>query len=50
MSERPICTRTGKRCFSSVHDARKAMRATMSARLRAYRCDHCRMWHLTKLT
>lgn len=44
---RPVCADTGKRCYPSERAARAAMRK-LSARLRAYRCPHCKKIHLTK--
>lgn len=44
-----LCEETGKRCFSSKGEARKAIRK-LGARLRTYVCPFCHMHHLTKKT
>lgn len=42
----PICEQTGKRCYSSPHQARKG-NATASNKIRVYRCEHGHHWHVT---
>ena len=43
----PRCPAGGKVRFPSEAQVREA-RGHKSARLRIYRCPHCRGWHLTK--
>lgn len=43
-----LCEKTGKRCFRSKSEARKAMRK-LADTLRAYVCEFCHLWHLTKV-
>lgn len=49
IKERKLCPETGKTSYSSKDRARKAMKG-LSHRLRAYRCNDCNFWHLTKDT
>lgn len=55
MDEAEHCDATGKRIYSSAAAARGRMRRVrgdksvrrLRDRLRAYRCDFCRGWHLS---
>jgi hypothetical protein len=42
----PICERTGKRCYTSMAQARRAM-AMASNKVRVYRCEHGHHFHVT---
>lgn len=46
MTDRRLCPTTGKRCYLSAHDARRAM-AKASNRVLVYRCPYCRALHVT---
>ena len=43
---RQVCQQTGKRCFSSVHAARRSM-AKAANKVRVYRCEHGPHYHVT---
>lgn len=43
------CTETGKYCYSSEAKATRAM-TRYSEIKRVYFCNHCEMWHTTKLS
>ena len=41
------CSETGKRCFASKHEGRRASRK-VGNRLRVYLCPHCHRFHITR--
>lgn len=41
-----VCEASGKRCYLSKADARRAIR-TAHARFRIYLCLDCKRWHAT---
>jgi hypothetical protein len=43
------CNKTGKRCYRSRKEARRAMQS-LSAKLRIYLCPWCKEYHFTKLS
>lgn len=43
------CEATGKRCYRSERQAKRARTRHIHDRLRAYRCAFCGRWHLTHL-
>lgn len=46
---RNVCAVTGKRRFAGDRVARRSLRVTRCGlRMRAYRCEFCLSWHLTK--
>lgn len=47
-TERPICPKTGKRCFESKRAAKQGAK-TVHNRFRVYFCRHCRHFHITSL-
>lgn len=42
-----ICDTSGKRCFASRREAKRALRSLV-AKLRIYACPSCGLYHLTK--
>lgn len=49
MSDLPRCPATGKTMYPGKARAKKA-RVGLRAKVRIYRCESCRAWHLTKST
>lgn len=43
-----LCAVSGKRCFASPNEAKRARRGLRSGtRVRAYLCPHCKLFHYT---